>query len=68
MKRKILLVDDDASLLATLGDFLESEGYEVAKAASGEKALAMLRISQPELIVLDMSMPGIGGMGVLDEL
>lgn len=68
MKRNILLVDDDASLLATLGDFLESEGYEVAKAESGEQALAMLRVLKPDLIVLDMSMPGMGGMGVLDRL
>ena len=68
MKRNILLVDDDASLLATLGDFLESEGYGVHKAESGEKALAMLRVLKPDLIVLDMSMPGMGGMGVLDRL
>ncbi len=68
MKKKILLVDDDANLLAMLGDFLESEGYEVAKAESGEKALAMLRLVEPDLIVLDMSMPGIGGMGVIDRL
>jgi CheY-like chemotaxis protein len=68
MKRNILLVDDDASLLATLGDFLESEGYEVVKAESGEQALALLRLLKPDLIVLDMSMPGIGGMGVLDNL
>ncbi len=68
MKRNILLVDDDASLLATLGDFLEIEGYAVSKAESGEKALALLRRLKPDLIVLDMSMPGMGGMGVLDRL
>lgn len=68
MKRNILLVDDDASLLATLGDFLESEGYGVHKAESGEKAMALLRVLKPDLIVLDMSMPGMGGMGVLDRL
>lgn len=68
MKRNILLVDDDASLLATLGDFLEMEGYGVHKAESGEKALAMLRVLRPDLIVLDMSMPGMGGMGVLEHL
>ena len=68
MKRKILLVDDDASLLAMLGDFLESEGYEVTKAESGEKALVTLRSETPDLIVLDMSMPGIGGIGVLDRI
>jgi CheY-like chemotaxis protein len=68
MKRKILLVDDDASLLATLGDFLASEGYDVLKADSGEQALALLKRARPSLIVLDMSMPGIGGMGVLERI
>lgn len=68
MKRTILLVDDDASLLEMLGDFLESEGYEVVKAESGEKALSTLRSLTPDIIVLDMSMPGIGGIGVLDRI
>ncbi len=67
-KRKILLVDDDINLLAMLADFLEGEGYEVEKADSGEQALAHLRTDTPDLIVLDMMMPGIGGMGVLDRL
>ena len=67
-KRKILLVDDDANLLAMLGDFLEDEGYEVPRAESGEKALLELRTAAPDLIILDMMMPGIGGMGVLERL
>ena len=68
MKRKILLVDDDTSLLGTLGDFLESEGYAVSLAESGEAAMARLARSAPDLIVLDMSMPGMGGMGVLERI
>ncbi len=68
MKRKILFVDDDPSLLATMGDFLEFEGYDVLKAESGEEALSILRDTSPDLIVLDMSMPGIGGVGVLDRI
>jgi DNA-binding response OmpR family regulator len=67
-RRRILLVDDDTSLLVTLADFLESEGYDVVKAESGERALVLLRSARPDLIVLDMSMPGIGGMGVLDRI
>lgn len=68
MKRKILLVDDDASLLGTLGDFLESEGYAVSLAESGEAAMEKLSRGTPDLIVLDMSMPGMGGMGVLERI
>lgn len=67
-KRKLMLVDDDPSLLDTLGDFLRFEGYEVVCASSGEDALVKMRSSQPDLIILDMGMPGMGGVGFLDRI
>lgn len=67
-KRKLLLVDDDPSLLETLGDFLTFEGYEVLCAVSGEDALVKMRSFQPDLIILDMGMPGMGGIGFLDRI
>jgi CheY-like chemotaxis protein len=67
-KRKLMLVDDDPSLLDTLGDFLRFEGYEVVCASSGEDALVKMRASQPDLIILDMGMPGMGGIGFLDRI
>jgi DNA-binding response OmpR family regulator len=67
-KRRLLLVDDDPSLLETLGDFLAFEGYEVLCAASGEDALIKMRPFQPDLIILDMGMPGMGGKGFLDRI
>jgi DNA-binding response OmpR family regulator len=67
-KRRLLLVDDDPSLLETLGDFLSFEGYEVLCAASGEDALIKMRPFQPDLIILDMGMPGMGGKGFLDRI
>jgi CheY-like chemotaxis protein len=67
-KRTILLVDDDTSLLETLRDFLSYEGYEVVTAISGEQALQKLRITPPDIIILDMSMPGMGGVGFLDRI
>ena len=67
-KRQILLIDDDASLLRTLSDFLRFEGYDVIKADSGEKGLEKLTESNPNLIILDMSMPGMGGIGFLKEI
>lgn len=67
-KRRILLVDDDTSLLDTLNDFLSYEGYEVVTATSGEQALQKLRITPPDIIILDMSMPGMGGVGFLDRI
>ena len=67
-KRKILLIDDDASLRRTLSDFLRFEGYDVVTAESGEKGLEVLNTLSPDLIILDMSMPGIGGVGFLKEI
>lgn len=67
-RRKILLVDDDTSLLVTLGDFLKFEGYEVVGANSGEQALERMKTFDPDLIVLDMSMPGMGGIGFLRHI
>jgi CheY-like chemotaxis protein len=67
-RRRILLVDDDPSLLTTLADFLAFEGYAVETAESGEAALAVLDQVDPDLIILDMSMPGIGGVGFLREI
>ncbi len=67
-KRKLLLVDDDTSLLITLRDFLRFEGYDVVTAESGEQALVALKDITPDLIILDMSMPGMGGIGFLKEI
>lgn len=67
-KRKLLLIDDDTSLLITLRDFLEFEGYDVTTAKSGEKGLEVLDRTDPDLIILDMSMPGMGGIGFLKQI
>jgi len=67
-KKRILLIDDDTSLLTTLSDFLSFEGYEVVTADSGEQGLKRLQSMEPDLIVLDMSMPGMGGVGFLKEI
>ena len=67
-KHTLLLVDDDPSLLNNLRDFLSFEGYDVMTASSGESALVVLRGATPDLILLDMSMPGMGGVGFLDRI
>jgi CheY-like chemotaxis protein len=67
-KKRILLIDDDTSLLVTLRDFLTYEGYDVQTADSGEQGLKKLPSAQPNLIILDMSMPGMGGIGFLREI
>ena len=68
IKRHILLIDDDPSLRRTLGDFLRFEGYDVVTAESGEKGLEALKVQRPDLIILDMSMPGMGGIGFLKSI
>lgn len=67
-KKKILLIDDDTSLLVTLSDFLRFEGYDVTTAESGEQGLKKLAPVNPDLVVLDMSMPGMGGIGFMNEV
>jgi len=67
-KRRILLVDDDTSLLETLGDFLSYEGYDVVTATSGEQALQKLTGTPPDIVILDMGMPGMGGVGFLERI
>lgn len=64
-KSQILLIDDDTSLLVMLSDFLRFEGYDVAIADSAEEGLKRLKEVAPDLIILDMSMPGMGGIGFL---
>lgn len=68
MKTKILLVDDDRHLLVTLGDFLRFKGFDVTPARSGEEALAALDNDTPDLIILDIGMPGMGGIAFLKRL
>ncbi|MFC1499016.1 response regulator [Verrucomicrobiota bacterium] len=67
-KERILLVDDEKNLLISLSDYLASENFEVILAQSGEEALEQLEKTGPDLIVLDISMPGIGGLGFLKKI
>lgn len=61
-KEYVLVVDDDASILATIGEFLELEGYEVRTAANGKEALdALDGTPVPSLVLLDMRMPVLDG-------
>jgi len=64
----ILLVDDDPGILLTVGDRLELEGYAVIRASSGDEALQDLTTLVPDLIILDVSMPGLNGFAVITHL
>jgi CheY-like chemotaxis protein len=59
--REILVVDDEENLCNIVGRVLESEGYNVRTACDGRKALQLTREKEPDLILLDIMMPGING-------
>jgi len=65
---RILVVDDDLQILSVLKRGLAFEGYAVDIAENGEKALAIARQSPPDLVVLDIMMPGIDGIEVTKRL
>jgi response regulator NasT len=59
---RVLLVDDDRLILATLSEGLRQEGYIVETASTGEQALALCQAALPDLVILDVSMPGMSGI------
>lgn len=66
--RRILVVDDDPSSLAIIGEALSWEGYQVRKAPNGEKGLQLLQEWNPDLVVLDVNMPKMNGVETLKDL
>ncbi len=62
---KILLIDDDSSLREVLAFALREQHHEVDAAVDGEKGMARLAAFQPEVVITDLKMPGIGGLEVL---
>ncbi|MBF0480365.1 MAG: sigma-54-dependent Fis family transcriptional regulator [Desulfovibrionaceae bacterium] len=68
MADDILIVDDEEPIRASLGGVLEDEGYAVRQAASGEEALDALDRDKPSLMFLDIWLPGLDGLAVLDRV
>jgi DNA-binding response OmpR family regulator len=66
--KRILLIDDDPAILTTVGDRLAFEGYEVVKAASVREGLDNVGRAAPDLIILDVSMPGTSGLALLKDI
>ncbi|MFW5942281.1 MAG: response regulator transcription factor [Chloroflexota bacterium] len=64
MAHRLLVVEDEATLLETLSYNLSRQGYEVRTASDGNYALALARREQPDLIILDVMLPGIDGFEV----
>ncbi|HJR75619.1 MAG TPA: response regulator [Nitrospiraceae bacterium] len=68
LNETILVVDDDAPVRDLLVRFLELRGYQVRSAKSGIEALSMVAHSKPDVMVLDLVMPGVNGVDVLRSL
>jgi two-component system, OmpR family, alkaline phosphatase synthesis response regulator PhoP len=68
MKQRILVVDDNADSVAIMQTILENRGYEVRVAPSGAAALAQLKAELPDLVLLDVMMPEVSGLQVLQQI
>jgi DNA-binding response OmpR family regulator len=62
--KTVLVVDDEKDLVDLVGFNLEKEGFSVLKALDGEKALDLVRTKRPDLVVLDLMLPGVKGLDV----
>ena len=68
MKARILVVDDNSDSLAIMRTILENRGYEVVAASSGADALAVVRSAPVDLVLLDVMMPDVSGIEVLQQI
>jgi CheY-like chemotaxis protein len=64
----VLIVEDEEHGRETLRDLLEDEGYHVMTARDGSEAMERLAVPGPSLVILDLRMPGLNGVGVYDAM
>jgi len=67
-KRRILLVDDEPSIVKMVGKRLELAGFEVLVAVDGREALSKAKLGRPDAIILDLMLPNVSGLEVCAEL
>ncbi|KMY67907.1 hypothetical protein AAU61_08635 [Desulfocarbo indianensis] len=67
-KAKVLVIDDEESMREACAKVLTREGYQVRTAANGEEGLEMVRQVPPDIVFVDLAMPKLAGLEVLDEL
>ena len=62
MKENILVVDDEPKIVRLVRAYLEKEGFQVTEATDGDEAMKAFRVAAPDLIVLDLMLPGVDGI------
>jgi DNA-binding NtrC family response regulator len=67
-RRTVVLVDDDGAWRAALGGWLEAEGMRVIRLARGEWIISALETHRPDLVLLDVHLPGLDGLEVLESV
>lgn len=68
MQGKVLIVDDQFGIRILLNEVLQKEGYETYQAANGVQALDILQKHSPDLVLLDMKIPGMDGIEILKRM
>jgi two-component system nitrogen regulation response regulator NtrX len=68
LKAKILIIDDEELIRSSLKKYLERDGYNVSTAQSGEEGLEVFMAESPDIVLLDLHLPGTGGLAVLESL
>ncbi|SHG69351.1 DNA-binding response regulator, OmpR family, contains REC and winged-helix (wHTH) domain [Thermosyntropha lipolytica DSM 11003] len=68
MKKKILLVEDDAKMREIIADYLEAEGFTALETDNGENVLTLMKIENPDLIILDIMLPRLDGWSVCRKI
>jgi len=68
MPKKILVIEDDKFLRELISQKLLKEGYEISEAIDGEEGLKKIKEEKPDLVLLDLILPGIDGFEVLSEI
>jgi CheY-like chemotaxis protein len=68
MAKKILVVDDEKDIITELEFILRKKGFEVITAANGKEALELVKVNKPDLVILDLFMPIVGGVQFGKEL
>jgi len=67
-KHKVLIVDDQNGIRILLVEVFSSEGYETFQAANGKAALEIVKLHAPDLVLLDMKIPGMDGLEILKHI